>query len=754
MALPWQNNNQNQRPIEKFETQSDSILCIVLGAETSYAALVHYSTESITIISYSTSKKFNNKASLLAAVDACLQELGPESESINDAIFCLSEHWADANDILVEKRIWMKSLLNELSLEGKGFISLTDALLPSWFKMSEISQSLVLLSNPTTVSLNLSSKTEKWHQVKSGRSGDILADLTELIALSKQSSSLQVGNVRNFFITSVDDSESELEQLYQQLLNFNWLDLTGNESPPMVQLVSAKELVSLLATKATDVYRQKKFGSTAMLTNKNSQSDLNIEGSENHQDSLAVFSEEVFGNEVGRQVLTSTHLEKENMVEDQVGLDKDSAENLNDDLVSIEKSDIEEAVGESSDNKQVEKVKPRLRRPVKHRLIIVAVIVAIISGILISLLILMIYIKKIAVVELVLYPVSQVVSQEFSAELSTGNVININGHNLNLEVHDSEVVVSGSSVTTGEKEVGEPAVGKVRILNKSELAKKFDKGTKLTADNSLQFTLNDDLTVPAATVSASQEGTSETKEYGMAEAGVTATKIGPEGNIKTGITLKIAEYSDSTYVAEALVDFTGGSSEKVSIVTDKDVSNLLKDLEKQARSEVVEQNEALFKKGVRVASPHQTKIVTQKVNPAIGEQSEQLQVEITFLFSSYGLKIEDTQALAKDLLSSAVPANFVLSDEVPQILTSFSEASQSGKFPILELSLESQATANVDIGEVKRVILGRPVRALIESAVAIPGVKRAEVYWRPAVAGRLINDIPKDSNKLEIHAKK
>lgn len=74
-------------------------LCILLGEQTVSTALTYLSPTQTRVSTISLQRQFSDIESFITATDECLSDLGSESEAINQAVFCLSEHWADAHDI-------------------------------------------------------------------------------------------------------------------------------------------------------------------------------------------------------------------------------------------------------------------------------------------------------------------------------------------------------------------------------------------------------------------------------------------------------------------------------------------------------------------------------------------------------------------------------------------------------------------------------------------------------------------------------
>lgn len=724
MALPWQSTN-SVSPDES----SDSILCLVLGEQTVVAAYLHFSPEKITLISRSSFKQFTDKQSFITVTDACFQELHEDSEQENAVIFCMSEHWVSAEDVLPEKADWIESLLRDLQLEARGFIGLAEALLPQLFDPESKTTQMALLVFPSTVVLYQATKPGQWATFEAGRSDSITADVTELVAKTEWSKD-DATLTTKIHICTLDEGETVLETIHQELIEYDWQEALGLRVPPAMQPLSPAAVADLVVEKTTQVYREKTIGSATAFVKGGAGAAVGLAGTNAvTDDPVVATSQAVFGADVAEQLPAAAP------------------------ALSSASAQSSQPSQPSTSPVTASSVPPRKRKKLTRKKVVLASVLGIAVGIVVTLLSSAAYWQRHAVVLLELTPQTTPVSTELTVPLANDSIEIVEGFTLDLTTVEETVEVKGSSVTSGEQEIGEKASGSVRILNKSEQSKRFDKGTVLAASDSISFELDQDTTVPAASVSANPSGTGEIKEYGKAEAKVVAREIGADSNIKTATVLKVADFADSTYVAEALSDFSGGSSETVAIVTDKDVATLLADLQKQAKTEAQTSFDQLRDQGKRVSPPHQVEVVDRQVAPAVGEQSEQVAITAKFTFTAFSLDIADTRPLATAVLESVVPEGAQLSSAEPQILTSFEEASRSGVAPQLQLNVSSQAVTTINMDSVRSAIAGRPLRAIAESAVDIPGVTQSSVQWRPAFARHLVSTVPEQPDRVEIYVK-
>lgn len=124
------------------------------------------------------------------------------------------------------------------------------------------------------------------------------------------------------------------------------------------------------------------------------------------------------------------------------------------------------------------------------------------------------------------------------------------------------VTVSATVDATGQQSApGEPASGAVAFANPTAQAITIPAGTQLTSDQGLVFTLIADVSVPAATGSAS----------GMASGQVTAVQGGTSGNLAQGALSGRLE--SGVYFNNRDAALAGGTDVTLPVVTDSDIAN-------------------------------------------------------------------------------------------------------------------------------------------------------------------------------------
>lgn len=716
MALPWLKTESNDSaPVQ-------GTLCVLLGEQTVSTALTYLTPTETRVGTISLQRKFSNEEEFIASLDECLRDLGNESEAYNEAVFCLSEHWADAHDVLPEKVSWIERGLQELSLQALGYIGLVDAFISMLLKEPTRRTQLVFFVFPHTITLNVVVNQHVVTTASAGRSAEIEDDCTELLARIRSRLSEEDLTTLAVTVASPDLSDSQLDILQQNLLEYSWQTALPVQSVPQIATVKREELYRHLFHHTAEVLRSKRLGAHWQA------------------DPVAAASESVFGQEVAQSFAQSAPSGQESNLM--------KTEPLQSVVEKEPESDPPIQASPAQSRRAKRGVLGRLFRggvgSAKRKYILMGLIL----GILTLVVVFAVYLLLFSVVEIALQPKRQTVTKDISVVLEPGSLQITDNYSLPIDSVSKEVTVTASKVTTGTKTIGEKAAGKVKIINKTEQQKTFDSGTTLTSGTGIVFELNDSVTVPAASISATATG--EVKEYGSSEVAVTASQIGDSGNIGSNQDLKVASYADSSYVAQSLETFTGGSSEEVAVVADKDIATLRADLKKQAAEEgkkVLEEDKA---EGSRVAPPHEVTVTGEEVSAKSGEEAEDITIKLTAKVTAFAYNSQDTRALAQAVLEQAIPEGTQLAQSEPQVLTQFAEASTSAQTQ-LELNVSAQVVSQIDVAAVVAQLQGRPVLSVSQSAVDLPGVQSAAIRWLPAAAGWFNPNIPDNAGRIRVY---
>lgn len=288
-----------------------------------------------------------------------------------------------------------------------------------------------------------------------------------------------------------------------------------------------------------------------------------------------------------------------------------------------------------------------------------------------------------------------------------------------------EKSVSGQKAlpVTGKKKVGDPAKGTVTIYNKITSSRLFRKGTALTA-GSLAFTLDSDVTV------ASASETIGSITFGKANAAVTATSIGAEGNLPAGTEFSFKDHPTSSVVARNDNAFAGGTSREVTVVSRADYDSLIKvltgelvDKAKQDLAGSVGGGEKLIDATVKTALTEKT------FNQELDQEASVLEGKLTLTVSGVSYNEDQLKTLLKSLLSSSIPAGYTPVDTRTVVSVTNPVIKKDGKIS-LTAKFQGVALPNLDIAAIKKEIAGKKITAAQEYLRQTSGVGGVEFHFR------------------------
>ena len=133
-----------------------------------------------------------------------------------------------------------------------------------------------------------------------------------------------------------------------------------------------------------------------------------------------------------------------------------------------------------------------------------------------------------------------------------------------------EINSSATAPTTGNKTVGDKAIGEVVVYNKQDKTQSLAKGTILidTAGNKYE------LTTAAQIASSSANLDLGVINLGQTKVMVSAVDIGPEYNLGKDSKLHFKDFPETTILAKVSLGLTGGTKRQISAVSATDKANL------------------------------------------------------------------------------------------------------------------------------------------------------------------------------------
>lgn len=711
------------------EAPLHTFLCAVFVNQSVQAALWKIEDGEIRILSQSSLLAFENDEDGLIKTDQALQELGAESEHVNEIVFGFDIQWVDEAGLLKEKKPFIKNITESLGLKPVGFVVITDALAQQVIAQDSLASQVLVYIQNDTVALSLIKQGKLLQHLSVGRSEDIVQDIVEGLArLAAQATGKEAYLPAKLALASPVLTPQELDDAQDQIANYNW-----SENHPFVQ---APVIETMLAA---DVLRAVvEQGGMAVAESK---------GLKGKQSSAA--------DPVGETAAQDFGFEKK----DFDGPSGDNFEPATSFGVPIAESSLPDVpeektpIAESSQRpRRAWKLPPFLKNIARwyenhpHKKIILG---GAVGGVLALVLLFIGWIVLSYQVAVSVQLAERVITKDIAITLDP-NVASTNAAAQILKASMETAQVDGQETlaTTGVTLVGEKASGTVTLFNKTTAPKTFAAGTVLSADN-IAFTLNEEVTVASASVEENDSGTGETKNYGQIETKVTARDIGANGNISQGTELTVANFSSGTYAASAKEGLSGGSSREVRVVSQEDQAKVLEQLRTKLIDKANQDFQAKSGNGTYYLPSSVARTLQAKYDNEVGKESDQLKLDLSLEVSAVVYRSEELRPLLEEALKADIPEGYQLIAAEPEVLTSPREATASSRI-VLDANVTAKARPPFDAQTAKENILGQPLKEITARLDERPEIERATYELRPRLARFFVSKVPKTADRIVV----
>jgi hypothetical protein len=654
----------------------------------------------------------------ILVIDRSLQDLGPDSEQVEQVVFGFEPSWVNRSGILATKKDFLKQVTEDLALKAVGYVVTTEALYEHLMVQNPLLSSVLLYVGQRYIDLSLIQQGELLASQQVGRSQDLVGDLREAIARFLQSNEQVSKLPPHVILTSGVLKTSRLQRQQQQLIDQQWAEQLNFMQAPVIQVFAQERLIDVVVLEGGQAVAQ-------------AQGLLTQETKTGVEAEPQVSSTTGQGETGSSQQLASFGVP--------VSAAKLSASNQ---ATTTATSSSQQPEAESHGSSSQASAK-------KIRRIIFAGVAA---GVLALLAGGYLFLRSTYSVLVTVLPASKSISRDAQIRLDS-TIEQTNAEELILKASTSseQVTDSDQKVTTGVKLVGEKAEGELQLYNKTEEEKELSEGTTLTSGD-LEFKLTEDVTIPAATVEESESGEGEVKDYGQTKTTIKAAEIGAEANISEETELKIADFATDTYEAQATEDFEGGSSREIRVVSEQDRQDLFNNLRQELIQQAKNNMQQSAADGQYVIPTDQVEVVSQQFSAEVGDEVEELSLEMTLEVQGLAYTVQDLKPLAVQLLSAQVPAGYQLVDEEPNILSQPAQQQDTNQYSI-ELNLSSQAEAQLNSEHLKQSVLGQPLTQAQAQINQQPQVEQVQIRLKPHLSQWVVQRLPQQPDRVYVKVK-
>lgn len=284
---------------------------------------------------------------------------------------------------------------------------------------------------------------------------------------------------------------------------------------------------------------------------------------------------------------------------------------------------------------------------------------------------------------------------------------------------DTKVKGSKTLATTGLKLVGDKAKGTVEIANGNPDTINISQGTILSSlsGSGIQFVTD---------VEASVSGQTVPGRPGKATLPVTAVDIGAQFNIAKGEVFSVGDYDSHLLAATAINDFSGGTSQQISAVSEDDQKKLEKELMDELTNKALDNINSQASSGeIVIPTLISSNKITESFSSKVGDEATNLKLDLEL--DSKGLAVDRSKLIefSKNILKDKVPQGFVLRDD--QIEYKFAFINNKPDRFVFKVIISANFLPAVQTEKIINQISGKTIKAAETYFSNIPGFRYAEI---------------------------
>lgn len=368
--------------------------------------------------------------------------------------------------------------------------------------------------------------------------------------------------------------------------------------------------------------------------------------------------------------------------------------------------------------------------------------ILILAGVVVVLIGLFVLYTSITTATVTIYLTPKAVEKTEKIVFSPTTPSDIAGKKIFVETVSVDRAGSISTNATGTKEVGEKAKGGITILSSLTKEQTIPEGTTVTSSNGLAFVLDNAVKI------ASSSGISDIKSV---SASVTAKDIGKEHNLPSGTKFSVGTFDRSSVEGKNDSAFGGGSKKEITVVAQKDVDKLIKDLpqnlEKDAQDEInknVSDDKELLKNFFT------TKLTKRELDKEVLEEAKTVTLKATVTYEGFSYKKDDLRNLFSALLGGQDFAMTVDQSSF-QYETVKALENKNGEIEV-DFKVSGGLIPKLNSDDIAKSVQGKSFDDAKNSVSGLPQVSDVEISLSPSLPF-LPKHIPSDTKKIKIEVK-
>ncbi len=305
------------------------------------------------------------------------------------------------------------------------------------------------------------------------------------------------------------------------------------------------------------------------------------------------------------------------------------------------------------------------------------------------------------------------------------------------KVIDVAVNDTGKGSASGNKQIGDPAKGKVIIYNKTDSSKNLAKGTVLSSTGGQKFSLDSGVAIASQSAQPGPNFQTIITPGKSDSVGVTAQVIGPDGNLPAGTNLAVSGFNDSQVIAQIDTAFSGGTSKNIMVVTADDQKKLLAQVASSLRQKAQDAIQGKLTGDMKILQEGlQENITSQNFSKNVGDQASEFTLALAINFKGTAYSDGDLKTIVAKSSDTSVPEGYELNLADSQTQAAANSVDKEGKLTFNAKFL-GKLVPIIDQEKLKKEITGKSVGEAVTIIKRIENVIGVEAAFKPKLPGFL-----------------
>lgn len=725
-------NNLLTKITHQQEEEPKKFLALVITEETLQAAVWSVRDTRTEVLNIGSLEPWNSVDDIedyLEKLDKSITN-ATSGEDINETIFGIPEDWVKEN-IVPDKLALIKRFTTEFELKALGYVTISDSMI-KYIKLKEGSPASAIFIqvddsfvNVTVVRLG---KVLGKHSV--GRSDDVGQDTEEALSRIKITDNLPSRMIVYSETQDIDDLIQNLNS-YDWKSKFNFLHLPKIESLPKGSIITAVAVAG-----GSEV--AKSIGIDVEF-------DAPLDDSDTE-------SQSTFQSAVNEPSTPNDTAEEQGVQDDKHSSSaKDFGFVLNQDITNIKPEEPSTSPPHVPASPKTPSFIKKLKSPTLPKLSLRSMKlpkskwIAPLIGLLLFISLVYAAIYQIPKTTITIYLEPRSLEEKVELTISP-NVSSVNTESATIPAKVITTTVSGNETipTTGVKTVGDSATGTVTVYNRTSLDKTFGAGTVISTGD-YEYEFQDEVTVEA-----SSEGPDYSVIPGTADVSISALDIGEDYNKDAGVEFTVESFSPTSFVAKNSEPITGGTSTEIKVASEEDAAALLTSLTSKLESDATSnlQKEGNDQTGLYIQK-NLTDIVKEEYSSEIGEETNNLTLNLELELSGLTYNKQDIELLISDRSNASIPTGYTKTSIPIEVTTSEEEELDNGEISLLA-NIKIKLLPQINESELKTALAGDTTSELTSTLKELTGFSRAEAKITPSWLPPRLSTVSKNPNNITL----